>query len=76
MTSPTPEEKLKLADCPFCGEPPFAPIYDDHPINKWLVICDECETEGPHKHTEAEAITAWNRRSPFRREVLEEAARP
>jgi Lar family restriction alleviation protein len=58
------EREEALLPCPFCGVSPFAPIYDDWPINKHFVICDECATEGPHADTEAEAIAAWNRRAP------------
>lgn len=50
-----------LLPCPFCGiSDAFGPIYDDHPIYKWLVVCDECGAQGPARETEAEAVEAWN----------------
>ena len=66
----------ELLPCPFCG----GPAEVESKRCGWRVHCVEpgCCTAGPYPDdcTEAEAITAWNRRSPFRREVLEEAARP
>lgn len=52
-----------LLPCPHCGvDDAFGPIYDDHPITKWLVVCDECGAQGPLKDTEQEAADAWNNR--------------
>lgn len=46
----------RLKPCPFCGGAPFSRGFR-------RVECSKCGAEGPGG-TKAEAIAAWNRRSP------------
>ena len=56
-------EKLKLAACPFCDEPPLQdPQRVSDRYRHVAVYCDNCGIEGPAKVTDLEAITAWNTR--------------
>lgn len=48
----------RLEACPFCGGTAF---YDMHTSD---VICNSCACQGPAYGPEAEAIAAWNTRSP------------
>jgi hypothetical protein len=60
--------------CPFCGEPTTAEIEDNGSGCFW-VICDNvkdgCGCEGPYKHSEEDAIAAWNRRAATSKPVAE-----
>ena len=85
MTSPaipSPKGEMQLENCPFCGAAGSLLPSSDH-STAWEGGCsnDDCPI-GPNvwELTEAEAIAAWNRRSPssraeVRREALEEAAK-
>ena len=50
---------VKLKPCPFCGRELLV-------VEGWKgcvwVECINCNTEGPDKDTESEAIEAWNKR--------------
>ena len=49
------ESEKKLQPCPFCGSADL--------IKKWyFVTCKRCQTDGPIKGDEQEAVDAWNRR--------------
>ena len=56
MTKP-PE----LKPCPFCGS---ENLYVHTNIEESDVFCPECETNGPVHNSDAEAIAAWNTRTP------------
>jgi hypothetical protein len=47
--------------CPFCGAEPYVAC-----CSKYFVCCGSrgCESWGPVRETPAEAIAAWNRRTP------------
>lgn len=65
MTSPTSEEKLE--SCPVCGALPIDQV-DTHAVRELV--------RNPHKLSRQEILDDCSfRRSPSRREVLEEAAR-
>lgn len=64
------DEKLK--PCPWC-ESTDAHHQSDYGDESQFV-CAVCDTRGPMKRSYAEAITAWNTRTPSRNDVLEEAA--
>lgn len=51
----------ELLPCPFCGHTKFGPdsIFGE---GYRYVVCGICDTSGPAKRTEAEAIEAWNTR--------------
>ena len=58
MTTPETE---RLMPCPFCqGEADTDGPCDD---GYWRIVCP-CSGFGPLRRTEAEAIQAWNRRTP------------
>ncbi|WP_424140903.1 Lar family restriction alleviation protein, partial [Roseomonas chloroacetimidivorans] len=81
--TPTPREEMVLASCPFCGgeafshaiEPhshgPVASFMPDHPGSGY-VECMGCSA-GIAEATEAEAIAAWNRRTPTPSAAVEQA---
>jgi len=67
-----------LASCPFCDSADTATVYcgptpeqirhaiawgNDYDV-AWFVECKFCGASGRQHDTEAEAITAWNRRAP------------
>jgi len=52
----------KLKPCPFCGEKDEI-RHGDRRGTRWaMMYCDECGATGPDAETDADAITAWNRR--------------
>jgi len=58
----------ELLPCPFCGSKNLNTSLDT--IGKTSCVwCYDCETEGPVKHTEKEAIEAWNRRTVSLKDV-------
>lgn len=67
-TTPTRAGKAELLPCPFCltvngyGAWPIA--LRKSPPGAWYVNCDGCGADGPICDLEADAIAAWNRRSP------------
>jgi Lar family restriction alleviation protein len=58
----------KLKPCPFCQSAGVSLSYSTDPtgetINGRFVECESCAANGPVCGTEAEAITAWNTRTP------------
>lgn len=52
----------KLKPCPFCGGNNVNKC-STLPNGQAWICCDDCEMDGPHSATEAEAITAWNQRA-------------
>jgi Lar family restriction alleviation protein len=50
-----------LMPCPFCGWPASDPVSNG--IGSAFLECRDCGAEGPVEETEAEAVTAWNRRT-------------
>lgn len=56
---------LKIAPCPFCGWEHAAPIFSNNP-EYTSIMCSNvhCEAEGPVAEAEADAVEAWNRRTP------------
>ena len=79
MTS-TPSEEL--LSCPFCGDAmrPRHALWPCEGDSDGIIHANptECPAEGFSIGTADEGVSvaaAWNRRSPSRREVLEEAAR-
>lgn len=69
MTCPTVNQnKPERLPCPFCGTDTELSV-SDNGVGTFWVICDnikaeKCGCEGPYRGSEAEAITAWNRRTP------------
>jgi Lar family restriction alleviation protein len=63
----------ELLPCPFCDGRPrlVAPVWDLLPYCE----CLRCGVKTTMATTNAEAIAAWNRRSPSRQSILEEAAK-
>lgn len=69
-TEPEANMEPELLPCPFCGGQAFceSPSYGR---GYWYVACDDCRAEGPPSKNgqdcgEAEAIAAWNRRTPLK----------
>lgn len=76
----------KLEPCPFCGGTDISITADENQGNKWgSACCFSCSAVGPEVRTgyetypeaswRAEAAAEWNRRSPSRPLILEEAAK-
>lgn len=64
MTHPT-DQRAALEPCPFCGSPALiGPTLD--PNETWYAMCirDDCAVLDKYWPTEADAIAAWNRRTP------------
>lgn len=64
----TPE----LLPCPFCGSSRLKMCDFRIGVLHWL-RCKDCESDGPYKKTEAEAITAWNTRADIAEERIAQA---
>lgn len=69
MTSDT-ALPVELLPCPHCGAKPYPHVQNssshvEGDPSRWLQIvwCHDCGAVGPHRNTEAEAITAWNTRA-------------
>lgn len=61
--APGPSARQVLEPCPFCGiTPAFVHEVDYCTPSEWTVLCLNSECGVSHA-TEAEAITAWNRRA-------------
>jgi hypothetical protein len=57
----TSERKSSKKIIPAC---PFDLVSDPNVVNiknEWFVVCCECQAQGPHKATRAEAIRAWSK---------------
>ena len=56
---------LALEPCPFCGAA-AKHVERSNPMSKWRhsIDCTKCGMSGPVEATKAEAITAWNTRTP------------
>lgn len=63
MTPETPEVATALAACPFCGFAAIALEQYNAEYDTWRVVCDDCDASSPVR-SKADAIAAWNRRSP------------
>lgn len=66
----------RILPCPFCGGDPNEDIESNGDGVFWI-ICDNvknnmCGCEGPYRHSEADAISAWNRRAPSKAKQAEE----
>lgn len=60
----------ELLPCPFCGgEAKPSGERFENTILSW-VYCTSCGAAGGYRHTEAEAIAAWNSRAPMSDEDL------
>jgi hypothetical protein len=68
-------KELKLLICPFCGNKPQ--LSDGYEGPRIRCENTECETQPStdNYENEVDAIAAWNRRSPYRQLILEEAAK-
>ena len=51
----------ELLPCPFCNT--YANLSDDARHGLYWCFCTGCGAASGYRHTEAEAIAAWNRRS-------------
>ena len=49
--------------CPFCGGDQTTTWHIGHYIKPWVVECWDCNAQGPHAETEAEAVDKWNARA-------------
>lgn len=57
----------ELLPCPFCGVRPFADVQNGQQTPNGevkFVWCEKCDSCGPERLSDAEAIAAWNRRTP------------
>jgi Lar family restriction alleviation protein len=63
----------ELLPCPFCNGVPA--IHAQMVSRYQFVSCSRCNCDGPLKERTSAAIAAWNRRSPSRQSILEEAAK-
>lgn len=67
---PTPMKEdvgtVELLPCPFCSDGGQLQVQRTGAVDEWwhCVFCDRCCTYGPTAGTEAEAIAAWNTRTP------------
>lgn len=58
-------EEMILKVCPFCGgEASIAAMSLDSHLEFWVLCAEGCGFYTPHYITEAEAVAAWNRRTP------------
>lgn len=49
--------------CPFCGSHNVQNWRsDEHHVGTWLMLCFDCEAEGPETQSQEAAIAAWNAR--------------
>ena len=66
MINPTPDVSA-LLPCPFCGNLPevYPQRTNSNALGDYYAVwCREpCQATGPERHTEAEAIAAWNQRA-------------
>jgi Lar family restriction alleviation protein len=63
-----------LKACPFCGSSDVHIVKDNYGNSLWWVACYNCGAESkPHKSI-AEAVEAWNRRTPDLSAALEALA--
>lgn len=67
--TPTPASTAgaveELAACPFCGSESEIDQFNPEAETEWRRLCrnKKCQAWGPERRSEAEAITAWNRRA-------------
>lgn len=67
----TDSDRAALRECPFCGDAPaIAELGGGH----WIQ-CEGCFAHGPDENTVAEAIAAWNTRTPGYAAGVEAAAK-
>lgn len=62
---PTAALSAELAPCPFCGSDTHEECYSD----MYQVACHKCKSSTGLYTSIADAITAWNRRSPTPKET-------
>jgi len=60
--------EIKLENCLFCGGSFMNHAAQKLPSGLFAVLCEDCDAMGPLAHTEAEAIAAWNQRTPTEKE--------
>lgn len=64
----------ELKNCPFCGG--IAKVCEGPNHRWWGTICDDCGVWRDDRHgTQAEAIAAWNRRTPDPAQIQADALR-
>jgi Lar family restriction alleviation protein len=54
---------IELKSCPFCGGEFLFHEANHLPSGSWVVLCEDCDSAGPLKHTPEEAIKSWNSRA-------------
>lgn len=58
----------QLLPCPFCGRGALCDVRDFNDetadCGAAYVYCPECQIEQPYRRNKAEAIAAWNQRTP------------
>lgn len=62
--SPPHESAGEMLPCPFCNCPFVGVSVPAHPRVRMSVKCPSCHSHGGYGNTEAEAIAAWNTRTP------------
>ena len=69
MTDPKPQDQRDieareaLKPCPFCHDSAYPENSNPYSMRGyWVVICSNCEAEGPTEHNELDAIGAWKAR--------------
>jgi Lar family restriction alleviation protein len=53
---------MGMRECPFCGSNCVFPWQSPEDYDLWVVICPDCDAEGPEANNELKAVSLWNRR--------------
>lgn len=67
MASEEARKAEQLLPCPFCGGEASGEFFSQ---NAWSIFCDKCHASAAMCETKAEAIAAWNTRTPPKRVAM------